>query len=111
MTLAWRSGLIQQDSLHPRYFLRQCVSPHYSQFDMYDHDEGVCQEGVIIIDKEGVLVYSMTTSLGYTDTALNTLDLVTTLSQAETYSKFTKVSIRSHHLLTIIGKRRSYFNF
>ena len=68
---------------------------------MYDHEEGVCQEGVIIIDKEGILVHSMTTSLGYTDTALNTLDLVTTLSQAETYSKFTKVPLPSHHLMTI----------
>ena len=46
------------------------------QYDLYDEEEGVCLEGVVVIDREGVVRHAMTTSLGYEETAESALEVV-----------------------------------
>ena len=47
-----------------------------SQYDLFDEEEGVCQEGVVIIDREGKVRHAMSTSLGYDETAECALEVV-----------------------------------
>ena len=47
-----------------------------SQFDLFDPEECRCLDGVVVIDDEGVVRHTMTTSLETEDTATSTLELV-----------------------------------
>ena len=50
-----------------------------TQYDLFDEEEGVCQEGVVIIDREGRVRHAMSTSLGCDETAESALELVNML--------------------------------
>ena len=50
-----------------------------TQYDLFDEEEGVCQEGVVFIDREGRVRHAMSTSLGYDETAESTLEVVNML--------------------------------
>jgi len=47
-----------------------------SQYDLFDEEESLCIDGVVIIDDEGIVRHAMTTSLECGDTANNTLEMV-----------------------------------
>ena len=50
-----------------------------TQYDLFDEEEGVCQEGVVVIDREGRVRHAMSTSLGYDETAESALEVVNML--------------------------------
>jgi len=50
-----------------------------TQYDLFDEEEGVCQEGVVLIDREGRVRHAMSTSLGYDETAESALEVVNML--------------------------------
>jgi len=55
-----------------------------SQWGLYDEEEGICREGVVLIDTQGEVRQILTTSLGYEDTAHFILDEVKHLKKSET---------------------------
>lgn len=51
------------------------------QYDVFDPEEGVCRNAVVIIDDSGVVRHAMATSMGSEDTARSCLELVMLLRQ------------------------------
>ena len=54
-----------------------------TQYDLFDEEEGVCQEGVIVVDREGKVRHAMSTSLGYDETAESVLEVVNLLQNCD----------------------------
>ena len=54
-----------------------------TQYDLFDEEEGVCQEGVVVVDREGKVRHAMSTSLGYDETAESVLEVVNLLQNCD----------------------------
>jgi len=57
------------------------------QFDLFDEEESLCLDGVVIIDDGGVVRHAMTTSLECSDTATNTFEMVNMLKKCKLDAK------------------------
>ena len=54
-----------------------------TQYDLFDEEEGVCQEGVVVVDREGKVRHAMSTSLGCDETAESVLEVVNLLQNCD----------------------------
>jgi len=51
------------------------------KYDVFDPEEGICRNAVVIIDDVGIVRHAMTTSMEHMETAQNCLDIVAMLKQ------------------------------
>ncbi|XP_023344471.1 arginine kinase [Eurytemora carolleeae] len=52
-----------------------------TKYDVYDQEEGVCRNAVVIIDDGGIVRHAVTTSMDHNETARNCLDIIALLKQ------------------------------
>jgi len=61
--------------------ISDCSGSMSQKYDVYDAEEGICRNAVVIIDDTGIVRHAMTTSMDYNETARNCLDIVAMLKQ------------------------------
>jgi len=61
--------------------ISDCSGAMSKKYDVYDCEEGICRNAVVIIDDSSVVRHAMTTSMEYAETASNCLDIVAMLKQ------------------------------
>jgi len=61
--------------------ISDCSGAMSQKYDVYDSEEGVCRNAVVIIDESGIVRHAMTTSMEHDETARNCLDIIAMLKQ------------------------------
>jgi len=61
--------------------ISDCSGSMSKKYDVYDSEEGICRNAVVIIDDSNIVRHAMTTSMEHGETAANCLDIVAMLKQ------------------------------